>query len=595
MNPSAPERVRFPFAWKLTLAMGGLISLVATSALFLTRRVVEAQYISQMDRSFLELSNDFLTTRRERLTQITAEFARATTNPRLVAALKVGPSDQYERFYSDLAVELKDITRLLQPPEDSHLPQPFFRFIEFEAGYVPPPALPDYTLGLNTIWREEDLAAILAQVRPPGRFDEEEIPAGAGFLILPSPSGPALLEVSMVPVFDGQGYLLGDLVFFNPYLYRPPGQPGDPDTGIFLSGQWFGAPLPASTRDDLLARLAAATDPARQLPMFEFDFAGEPYALFNLRLPAFAGFPQAYQVTLFSLAGERRIIAEIRDTLLQITVFALLAGIASSLLLARRLTHRISNLMTATRAIASGDFQIRTSASGNDEIALLGRSFNTMAGDLELKEKYRSVLEKVTDRDVARQLTTGSLELGGEERRSSVLFCDIRSFTNLTERISAQQLVDLLNHHMTALTSIVHRHQGVVDKFVGDEIMVLFGAPRSYGNDAQMAVDCAQEMLRERARLNRAADIPIQIGIGLATGPIIAGLMGSKDRLNYTVIGSSVNLAARLCGRAAPGQLLFDANTRAALADPSRALPLEPMPLKGFAEPLPVFTLPLED
>ena len=117
------------------------------------------------------------------------------------------------------------------------------------------------------------------------------------------------------------------------------------------------------------------------------------------------------------------------------------------------------------------------------------------------------------------------------------MFCDIRGFTALTQNMNPTEVIAMLNEHMTVLTRVVTEHHGVVDKFIGDSIMALFGAPKSYGDDALNAVRCAQQMMAERAKLNATSVYKIQMGIGLASGRVLAGNMGSADRSNYTVLG----------------------------------------------------------
>ena len=142
----------------------------------------------------------------------------------------------------------------------------------------------------------------------------------------------------------------------------------------------------------------------------------------------------------------------------------------------------------------------------------------------------------------------------------------------------------MLNEHMTAMTAVAHEFRGVVDKFVGDMIMVVFGAPKSYGNDAENAVKCALKMIATRRQLNQTGKQDIEVGIGIATGEVLAGCMGSEDRLNYTVLGEKVNLGSRLCDIAGPMEILVDESTRAQAADSIDMEPREAQHFKGFAE-----------
>jgi class 3 adenylate cyclase len=144
---------------------------------------------------------------------------------------------------------------------------------------------------------------------------------------------------------------------------------------------------------------------------------------------------------------------------------------------------------------------------------------------------------------------------------------------------------------MTALTRVVKQHNGVLDKFVGDLLMAIFGAPVSYGNDALDAARCALELLRERERLNQTSRYKLQVGIGVATGSVVAGCMGSADRLNYTVLGERVNLASRLCDRAGPSEVWIDQTTRERLEGHIAVESPTVVHLKGFAQAIDAYEL----
>jgi class 3 adenylate cyclase len=152
-----------------------------------------------------------------------------------------------------------------------------------------------------------------------------------------------------------------------------------------------------------------------------------------------------------------------------------------------------------------------------------------------------------------------------------------------------EEAVELLNEHMSAMTRVVHEHGGVVDKFVGDMIMAVFGARRDDPQAPARAAACARHMIAERGVLNMLTGREINIGIGIATGKMLAGFMGSEDRLNFTVIGQGANLASRLCTVAAPMEILMDEVTSVAIEEKDEMLP--PLEIKGFAEPQAVFRL----
>ncbi len=302
--------------------------------------------------------------------------------------------------------------------------------------------------------------------------------------------------------------------------------------------------------------------------------------------------------------GGWRVVAVSLDEILapfrRITSALLLGGLAALALavlaatvLSRGLTRPVRALVGATGRVARGDYSADVSVSSTDEIGALAAAFNDMTHGLRLKERYRSVLNKVVSRDVAEELMRGGVELGGENRMVTVLFGDIRGFTALTDGMEPQGVIGLLNECMQRLSDAVEREGGVVDKYVGDEIMAVFGAPIGAPDDAMRAVRAAVAMREAVDELNteRSArgDAPLGLGVGLNTGEAVAGNMGSANRLNYTVLGDVVNLAARLCSGATAGEILV---TREVVAAAGRTVSVRAVggrSFKGFAADVEVF------
>ena len=273
------------------------------------------------------------------------------------------------------------------------------------------------------------------------------------------------------------------------------------------------------------------------------------------------------------------------------TAVALLVGVGFAFLLGRGLSRPVAALGAAAARIESGDFAVRVADGGGDELSRLGRRFNAMAEGLAQREKYRRVLDAVADPDVAAELMAGKLDLGGAAQPVGILFCDIRGFTALTEGRDPHEVIGLLNEHMSLLTDVAYAHGGTVDKFVGDLIMVTFGAPRPGSDDALRMARCARAMVEARARANAGSGRPILVGIGCAYGTVVAGCMGSARRLDYTVLGERVNLAARLCSKAPAMHVYVDGATREAIGALGRAEPLPPIEAKGFSRPVEAFDL----
>jgi class 3 adenylate cyclase len=362
---------------------------------------------------------------------------------------------------------------------------------------------------------------------------------------------------------------------------------GEIMSGIWVEDQLVTTTIPQEQREELTALMQEAFkrgDKAQREVTVTID--GMRHQLLYRVLNPGSPFPLAAQVNLYSLAALDAEISELRRNVGGLAVVALGAGLVVLLLVSRTLSGPVSELAAATRQIEQGNFDVRVPVRRRDELGALAASFNQMAAGLALQEKYRSVLNAVADRTVAQQLIEQSGRLGGELRHVSMLFCDIRGFTAITEGMPPADVIEMLNEHMTALTDVAYEHGGIVDKFVGDLIMVLFGAPRSTGSDGLQAVQCAQAMLERRRELNQTSKHSLEMGIGIATGSVVAGCMGSDQRLSYTVIGHRVNLASRLCSIALPGEIVMDEETYAEARSIVHAEPMPPMQLKGISEPV---------
>lgn len=358
-------------------------------------------------------------------------------------------------------------------------------------------------------------------------------------------------------------------------------------SGVWVEDHLVSTTVPEAQRGELATlvgrELEKSSKPNREITAV---IDGARFHVIYRTLNPGSPFPPAAQVSFYSLAVLDHEIADLRTKIAGFGAAALALALGLILLISRNLSGPIQALAKATTEIERGNFDVRVEARSRDEVGRLADSFNHMAEGLALHEKYRSVLNAVADQTVARELIENSSALGGELREVSVLFCDIRGFTALTEGMPPHDVIALLNEHMTALTSVAYRHGGIVDKFVGDLLMVLFGAPRSAGDDAARAVRCAWEMLATRRSMNAAAALPLDVGIGIATGTVVAGCMGSDQRLSYTVLGERVNLASRLCHVARAGELVIDDATsdRARECITTEAMP--PVALKGFTAPV---------
>ncbi len=214
-----------------------------------------------------------------------------------------------------------------------------------------------------------------------------------------------------------------------------------------------------------------------------------------------------------------------------------------------------------------------------------------------LRDQQRELLARFATSEVAQDLQESGFAIGGRRVHASVLFCDIRGFTALSEDQSPEETIELLNIYYTLMFEAIDSQGGIVSLMIGDGLMALFGAPKPLENTAKCAVSAAQDMLMLIEQFNQERDgagkPPIKIGIGIATGEVVAGYAGTQSRATYTCIGDKVNLAARLEAhtKAAACALLVDGTTFAELDGEVAAKSIQGVTLKGFSDLLDIYSI----
>lgn len=223
------------------------------------------------------------------------------------------------------------------------------------------------------------------------------------------------------------------------------------------------------------------------------------------------------------------------------------------------------------------------------------REFDDKMEDLLIDDELRKVIQlfrryvapQVVD-EILKTAGSGEIDLSGELREVTILFADIRNFTSIAEKMQPHEVVDLLNTYLGEMTHMVFRYDGTVDKYIGDAIMAVFNAPVSQEDHAWLAVSAAFS-IQEAVEKLKSVNPLISVGIGINTGSAVLGNVGTDLHLDYTVIGDSVNVAARLCREAGPGQLLVSSKTYDFVADRVEVNQLEPKKFKGKTKPIQIF------
>jgi len=313
------------------------------------------------------------------------------------------------------------------------------------------------------------------------------------------------------------------------------------DSGV-LASSW-----PESTRND--PQLIRMLPEVRQQNPRLLNMSGERYlslalpVVANLEMPLYVLIQGSYDRALAPLHTLQRRIAIIG-------MIALAGALVTGIILAGGITGPVRLLVNAMHEIPRGNLRHRLRIERNDEIGFLSRSFNEMAAGLEEREHIKDTFGRFVSRDVAEAVLSGRVPLAGERREVSILFQDIRGFTALSERLDPVVLLRLLNQFFTEVVAAVEAEGGVVKQFTGDGVMALFGAPQSRADHTERAVRAALGIVTRLASLNvllqNNGAAPLQIGVGIHTGEVVAGLIGPDERIEYGVVGEAVNLASRI-------------------------------------------------
>lgn len=290
-------------------------------------------------------------------------------------------------------------------------------------------------------------------------------------------------------------------------------------------------------------------------------------------------------------------LKELRDTLIYASAIGAIGTLLVGLLFARGLTRPIRALTAGVARVAGGDLSQDLPVQSRDELGRLTRAFNQMLEGLRQRDFIRSAFGRYVSPEVAKELleSPDGLRFGGEKRVVTVLMSDLRGYTRFAERGDPANVMNVLNEYLARMTDVVIAHGGTVNEFIGDAVFAVFGAPLAHPDHAERAAACALAMQAEMATLNREHDargLPrFEMGIGVNTGEAVVGNIGSEQRAKYAVVGSAVNVAARVEGATVGGQVFVTTETYEAIraiADVAEPVAIQ---MKGLTEPLALYEL----
>ena len=299
-----------------------------------------------------------------------------------------------------------------------------------------------------------------------------------------------------------------------------------------------------------------------------------------------------------SIVLEPVFITIVRNAYLALAVLALTVIVIW--FFAKSISNPIKALSVASLRIKNGDYKINIKPHTHDELALLTTSFVDMSKGLAERERLKDSFGRFTNKAVAEKAMRGELVLGGETKFVTIFFSDIRSFTAISDKLSANQVVDFLNEYMTRMVKCVTATGGFIDKYIGDAIMATWGTPISTGTPKQDAINsirCALMMRSELISFNKDRGTPdkpiIKIGCGINSGNVVAGQIGSSERMEYTCIGDTVNVASRTESLNKPfcTDILITEDTYQLVKDVVTVEKMRPVKVKGKENPMDMYAV----
>lgn len=331
-----------------------------------------------------------------------------------------------------------------------------------------------------------------------------------------------------------------------------------------------------------------------QVTYFSYTLPRDIHVL-NLSIPVLFQGKKLGEVHVgLSIDFIRDLFIDERAFLVWATLVIILLGMITAVLVSLRFSKPISALVEATTQIARGNYNYKLNLKRNDELGTLGKAFNRMGTELLRQSMMRESFGKYVGPEVVAMIAEkpGETWLKGRRCEAAILFADIRGFTAYAEGKEPEEVVEKLNEFFAIATDVILEHNGYIDKFIGDSVLAVFGLPVSHGNSYEQCIRAATTMQKRLAAASENGNPLLgAIGIGIASGVVVAGNIGSQVKMEYTVIGDSVNVASYLNGLAGPGEIIITGDARNGLETIIEAEQLEPQKIKGREELVDVYRI----
>ncbi|MEN8247232.1 MAG: adenylate/guanylate cyclase domain-containing protein [Thermodesulfobacteriota bacterium] len=291
------------------------------------------------------------------------------------------------------------------------------------------------------------------------------------------------------------------------------------------------------------------------------------------------------------------IISALLVQIIFITAIGALTALLLSLIVSKSVSKPIREMESAMQEVAQGNLDVKITIVSNDEIGALGEGFNSMINGLKESETIKESFGKYISEEVRDEILSGKVPLDGEMKRATLLFSDLRDFTPFVESTHPKQVVAIMNQYFSEMARAIKEHQGLILQFVGDEIEAVFGAPVPYDDHPDMAIRAALDMQKRLTALNEKLSAqnvkPLRHGIGIHTGAVLAGIIGSKERSSYALVGDTVNLASRIQGltKDFSCEMILSQTTHDLVTGAYEMEPLSAMQVKGKSREVMIYKL----
>lgn len=577
--------MRFGLRYRLILSLSGLIAILVLVLQFAISWQVSRRIRSDIKKNFNEKAEFFTRIQDIRFRQLRQTAILLADIPALRAAVSTGDAPTVQQKLRDELRPLLDFDPVIP---DSLIPETFLSDAD--------------SAGLLVVCDPE--GKVLGQLATTGQTKfsiagKPGIEQALSGEYAPSPSiwkaGGRYFTALSVPVWSASD-VLGSMTYGFPFRKAEAVQLArDIDSEVsFLIGEELVATSftgLSSEENDLFVKsvLPAAYDAGKTGNPAEFSITlrKEEWIVFVAAIEQ-AGAENripGYYAIASSLTARMTELRQLQWYIALLGLTAILVAVLLSTLLGARISKPIDALVQGIRRMQTGDYSKEIPVLSTDETGVLTDAFNQMLRTLRERLEMLKFVSNATLEAISKNLT--DRELGGLRKEVTVFFSDIRGFTRWSEKRRPEEVIAMLNQTLSLQAEIVKKHGGDIDKFVGDELVAVFEGEFKDRN----AVQAASEIQAAAEKTFKSKNLEIAIGIGINTGTVVMGAMGSESRMDYTVIGNHVNLGARLCSAAGHAEILISETTARNLDRKTVLREVEPISVKGIEKPVSVYVV----